>query len=327
MGKFLSFDEYKAGIKNILVSVGLDESQSDVVADYMTTTDFYGVISHGARTLESHVRKIKSGSYNLTPNFDVIKETPAFALINGDNSIGMVSGVKCVEYAIEKAKDVGVFTVLSRGNNTYGAAFYYALVAAKRGMICFTMSNSPAQMAAHGGKDKILGTNPFAVAIPSKNKHPLVIDMATSVVAKSKFKEYKEAGRPLPEGWALDSDGNPTTDPDTAMAGLVLPMANFKGYGMSLIIDALSGFLSGAKFLDGVGRFYSSEGVGMDVGCYFTVISPELVYGEKFYEKFDEYTEHIRGGTCIGGEHIVLPGDDRQNTFSRNIKRGMEPLY
>lgn len=322
--KKLSFNEYKFHVKDSLIKIGLDIKSAEVVADYMATTDFFGVKSHGVAILKAHIEKIRSGAYNLTPDFRVIKEFPSFAVIDGDNSIGMVSAKYCVDYAIEKAKESGVFTVFSRNNNTLGSAFYYSLKAAERGCIAIVATNSPAQMAPVGGTEKMLGTNPFSISIPAREKFPIIIDMATSVVAKSKFKEYKKKGLELPEGWALDKNGAPTTDPDEAMGGLVLPMAGFKGYGISLMIDALSGLLSGASFLDGVGRFYSADNSGMNVGYVFTIMNPALIYGDEFYAQVDEYISHIRSSSTISGEKIILPGDDRLALFERNMQEGLE---
>ena len=326
MNRKKKFDEYREHVIRILTNSGLDAASSETVADYMATTDFYGVKSHGVMTLGAHLDKIRSGAYNLSPKFETIKEYPSFAVIDGDNSIGMVSAMHCISYAIRMAKKNGMFTVFSKNNNTLGSAFYYALKAAEHGCIALVATNSPAQMAPVGGVEKLLGTNPFAVAIPAKSEPPIIIDMATSVVAKSKFKEYKNAGKPLPEGWALDKSGAPTTDPDEAMAGLVLPMAGFKGYGIALIIDALTGLLSGASYLDGVGRFYNPDGEGMNVGFTFTVMDPSLIYGADFYDRVDEYISHIRTSAPRDGESIILPGDDRLRAFEENMQEGLELL-
>lgn len=323
----LNFQEYKQQIKELLLQERLPCYQAELVSEYMATVDFFGISSHGAKTLKAHISKIRNGAYNLTPNFVVEKQLPAVSVINGDNAIGIVSAVHAVDYAIEKAEEAGVYTVFSHSNNTLGAAFYYVLNAAKRGYVCFAMSNSPAQMAPIGGRDKLLGTNPFAVAIPGRKNFPLVVDMATSVVAKSKFNEYKKAGKPLPEGWALDSDGNPTTDPDAALAGLVLPMSGFKGYGIALMIDALAGLMGGARFLDNVGRFYTSDNKGMGVGFSFSVVSPKSVYGEAFYDDFDKYIEKIRKSHSRSNSGVILPGDDRIAKFNENTKKGIELVF
>lgn len=316
------FEELKNTVTKRFEEKGVTQRDAEFLGQYFATVDFYGVHSHGVKTLDAHLKRIERGGYNLSPKFETKKETAAFSVIDGDNAIGMLSANHCINYAMGKAKETGMFSVFSFNNNTYGAAFYYALEAAKRGFICITSSNSPAQMAAVGGKEKLLGTNPFSCAFPSKENHPIVIDMATSTVAKSKLNEYKQKGLPIPEGWALDSEGQPTTDADKAMEGLMLPMAGFKGYGISMMIDIISGVLSGAAFLDNVGRFYNPENNAMNVGFNFTIIDPRVVYGEGFYTQMDEYINTIRNSTPIEGKTIALPGDDRLVAYQNNLKDG-----
>ena len=294
-----------------LVSVGVDVSQAQDFALSMVVADVYGVKTHGSEMLESHVKKILANGYNLTPNITVVKETPSFAVIDGDNAIGPVSATFCMNYAIKKSKEVGMFTVFARNNNTLGPAFYYPMLAAEQGLIGVIATNSPAQMAPFGGKEKMLGTNPFSAVIPVTNNDPIIIDFATSVVAKSKFKEYANSGKELPNGWALDKEGRPTNDPKKGIEGLVLPMAGFKGYGLSMLIDILSGLLSGSAFLNHVGRFYSDKNDKMNVGYFITVIDPKQVLDEEYEKIINEYVKELRESQTVEGQTIVLPGDDR----------------
>ena len=312
------FELNMANVKTKLVSNGVNEAQAEILADCLVTADEYGVTSHGTAVLQSHIDRIMRGGYNLSPDLKVIKETSAFALVDGDNAIGPVSAMFCLDYALRKCRESGVFTVFARNNNTFGPAFYYSLKAAEQGCIAFVCSNSPAQMAPVGGVEKKLGTNPLAAVIPVPEGDPIIIDMATSAVAKSKFKEYKNEGKPLPEGWALDKDGNPTTDPDEAMSGLVLPMAGFKGYALSMLIDVIAGALSGAATLDRVGRFYSDDGSCMNVGFYMTVIDPTVVLGDDYNKEIKEYVARLRNSRSAEGKKIVLPGDDRINYRKNN---------
>ena len=164
----------------------------------------------------------------------------------------------------------------------------------------------------------MLGTNPFSMVIPCGDKDPIIVDMATSVVAKSKFKEYKTQNKPLPEGWALDINGKPTTDPDEGMAGLVLPMAGFKGYGIAMMIDILSGVISGASYLNKVGRFYSEDNSCMDVGFTFIAIDPKIVLGDDYENIMEEYVDALRNSETAEGSIIALPGDDRIKNFNEN---------
>ena len=303
----------RLSVQKTLLDVGVLESHAETVADCFVTADEYGVTSHGTAILPSHIQRIERGGYNLSPEFKVIKETAAFAVIDGDNAMGPVSAMFCLDYAMKKCRESGVFTVFARNNNTFGPAFYYSLKAAEKGYIAFVCSNSPAQMAPVGGVEKLFGTNPLAAVVPVKGSDPIIIDMATSVVAKSKFKECKNAGKPLPEGWALDKDGRPTTDPDEGMSGLVLPMAGFKGYAISMLIDIASGVLSGAASLDRVGRFYSEDGSSMNVGFYMTVIDPVAVCGEEYHTEMAEYVARIKNSRAAEGSKIALPGEDRIN--------------
>lgn len=305
------FLKKKRDITEKLINEGVPVEQAGVVADCFATADIFGVTTHGESVLPSHINRIKSGRYNLSPKFTVKKETAAFAVIDGDNAIGAVSAMHCVEYAIERVKSSGIYTVFSPSNNTFGPAFYYALKAAEKGLFAIVTSNSPAQMAPFGGIQKMIGTNPFSAVIPVKNGFPIIIDMATSVVAKSKFKEYAEKGERLPEGWALDENGDPTTDPDDAIKGLILPMAGFKGYGIALLIDYIAGLLSGAAYLDHVGRFYSENSDGMNVGFYIQVTDVNAVFGENYDKMIEKYVSEIRSSRPAQGKSIVLPGDDR----------------
>ena len=306
-------------MKATLINSSVHKDHAEIVADCLVTADLYGVTSHGTAILPSHIQRIERGGYNLNPDIKIIKETAAFAVIDGDNSMGPVSAKFCMDYAVEKCRSSGVFTVFGRNNNTFGPAFYYSLKAAEKGCIAFICSNSPAQMAPIGGKDKMLGTNPFSIVFPIPDSDPIIIDMATSVVAKSKFKEYKAEGKPLPEGWALDKDGNPTTDADEAMAGLVQPMAGFKGYAISMLIDIVSGVLSGSAYLDKVGRFYSEDNGSMNVGFYMIAIDPRVVCGEDYDTEIKAYAQRLKNSTCAYGKKIVLPGEDRV-TYKRKMK-------
>ena len=321
MAEAFCFEAAKADILSQLTDCGVSVSQAETVADCLATADWYGVSSHGSRTLPAHIEKIKRGDYNLSPCFPVLRETAAFAVIDGDNALGPVSASHCMTYAMNKCVSSGMFTVFSNNNNTFGPAFYYPLKAAEQGYLALIASNSPPQMAPIGGAQKLLGTNPFAAVIPVPGDRPIIVDMATSVVAKSKFKEYQEKGEPLPDGWALDPHGNPTNDPDEGIQGFVLPMAGFKGYGIAMLIDILSGVLSNAAYLNRVGRFYSSNGAPMNVGYSMTVIDPVQVLGEDYASVINEFVYTLRSCPPAEGRSVALPGDDRWMARERNTKK------
>ncbi len=297
--------------------------KAEFVIDSMLSADLSGVPTHGIKMLPAYIEKIDRGEFG-TGEIKILKQTPSFTVVDANNLIGAVSAVECVEIVTQKAKKSGIHVVFARHCNTLGPAFYYVEKMADEGLIGFVSCNSPAAMPVSNGLEKMLGTNPFAFACPSKNEGKVLLDMATSIVAKSKFLEAKEKGETLSEGWALDCNGNPTTDPIEAIKGFVLPMAGAKGYGIALMIDIMSGMLSGASCLDKVGKFYSNDGGSMDVGQMFVAIDPTQIYDGDFYEDMDNYISHIRSSECVNGKEILIPGDRKFAARKHNDEKGIE---
>ena len=242
------FEELKKLTAEKLKKAGAPKKDAEKVADCYATADLYGVSSHGVAILPTHLKRLEGGGYNLLPTFPIVREGGSFQVVDGENSIGVLSALRCVDLAVKGAVKNGLFAVNSFHNNTLGPAFYYALEMAKKGCIGVVLCNSPAQMTAPNGKSKLLGTNPLSIAIPNGDR-PIVLDMATSAVAKSKIKQMKEKGESIPLGWALDENYQPTQNAEEALKGYVLPMAGFKGYGLAMMIDILAGALSGAGYL------------------------------------------------------------------------------
>lgn len=322
--KTITYDELLTVCRQKLCQVGVDEDQANTVATCYATADLYGVYSHGAAILPAHIKRIQGGGYNLTPRMRIERESAAFAVINSDNALGAVSAHFCTMKAIEIAKRSGIGIVFTHHANTYGPAFVYPLMMSQERLLGITCCNSPAAMPAPNGKEKLLGTNPFSVVTPTKSGDPIIYDIATSIVAKSKINQIRQQGGVIPEGWALDKTGQPTTDPATAIEGLLLPMAGFKGYGLAMVIDLLSGLLSGASYLNDVKRFYTDNYSCMDVGQFFMAIDPVAVLGEVFYEMMDGYVATLRNSEKIDSTHpIALPGDDRMQNYHANQQNGI----
>lgn len=320
--KRIDFITLKDMVAKKLQRSGLNKEDANIFADCLVGADVYGVSTHGLSVLPQHLKKIKEGGYNLNPHFKVVRQSATHALIDSDNSIGPIAATYAVNHIINNIDESAIYIVNSFNNNTYGAAFYFPLMLAKKGLIGITFSNTPPQMPVAGGKKRMLGTNPLSIVIPN-GEEPIIIDMATSVVAKSKFKERADQGLKLDEGWALDKDGKPTQDPEVGIEGLVLPMAGFKGYGLALVIDIIAGLLSGAAYLDQVGHFYSHDNRKMNVGVTMIAINPRR-FNDNFKENIDEYIKHIRSSPKASGhKEIIVPGDDRLKAYSENLKKGI----
>ena len=305
-----------------LVNNGVSLKDSFGIVDSMLEADINGVSTHGIRMLPGYISRIKSGQFSLNEAV-IIKQTPAFTKLDANNCIGAVSAIEASNIAIENASKYGVHTVFVEHCNTYGPAFYYVDMMANKGLVGFTCSNSPAAMPAVNGLEQMLGTNPFAFACPTQTKGNIVIDMATSIVAKSKFEAARINGEKLQDGWALDSKGEPTNDPIEAIKGFVLPMAGYKGYGIAMMLDILSGLLSGSAYLNKVGKFYSDSEKGMNVGHMFMAIDPKIVFDGDFYLEADCFVDTLKTSKSIPNKDIILPGDDRKKSKEISIRDGI----
>lgn len=312
-------------IIELLSEFGMTAYDAACTATCLIAADMYGITTHGTVVLPSHVKRIQAGGYNLRPSFNTVKKTVSYAIIDADNSIGFASATHCMRYAIEKAKGTGIYTVFCRNANAYGAAMNYPMIAATEKMIGFTCCNSPAAMAPIGGKEKKLGTNPLSVVIPTGDDRPIIIDMATSKVAKSRFLQAKRENKPLGDGWALDKNGIPTINPDEGINGFVCPMEGFKGYGLALIIDIISGLLSGSGWQNHVNRFYNEKGDPMNVGHFFMALDPVAIVGPQYWSIIKLYIDEIRNTRRVE-EHtpIALPGDDKFFSYQQVRNMGIE---
>lgn len=320
--KRYSIEQIRTLSEKVLVNNGLSYQSASGVVDSMLRADMNGVSTHGIRMLPGYVSRLQSGQFSVE-DAEITKQTPAFTSIDAKNCIGAISAIKATEIAVEKAEEFGVHTVFVKHCNTYGPAFYYVELMAQKGLLGFTCSNSPAAMPAVNGLEQMLGTNPFAFACPTATQGNVIIDMATSIVAKSRFETARLNGETLQPGWALDKDGNPTTNPVEAIKGFVLPMAGYKGYGIAMMIDMMSGLISGSAYLNKVGKFYSQDDAGMNVGHMFMAVDPKVVFEGDFYKEADCFVNTLRSSKRIPGKAVVLPGDNRKNKKEEALNKGV----
>lgn len=318
-----SINEIYNNVIKILTFYGVNKGEAEIITNYMLTTDMCGVHTHGLAILSSHIDRIIRKGYNLTECPEVIKDLGNFAVVDSKNTFGFVSGEFCMQLAIEKSLEKGIGIVFAHNCNTYGAAFYYTKLASDKKLIGITFCNSPTAMSPYGGKEKLLGTNPLAISIPGKEEGPILFDMATSIVAKSKINELRKQKEKIPLGWALDVKGNPTVDPEEAIKGIILPMAGAKGYGLALTIDIIAGILSGAEYSEGVNRFYSDDNKGMNVGQVFVVLNPEIIYSEEFYTKVDEYIRRLHNSKSLSENRVRFPGETKLEEYEKSKKEGV----
>ena len=251
-------DQLQLLSEKILVAAGAPVQDAKRVSNSLIMGNLTGHDSHGINMLPPYVSRIKKGVIKPGAKIEVIKDTPAYALVKGNWNFGQPIASFCMELAIKKAQISGISVVSAINCNHTGRLGEYCSTAADKGLIAIMMVNSSPWVAPWGGAKRRLGTNPICVAIPSKDERPIVLDMATSIVASGKVSLKLGTGERIPEGWAMDANGKPTTKPeDFDNGGAMLPFGTYKGYGLGLIIDILCGALTGSggcnkKHKDGI---------------------------------------------------------------------------
>jgi LDH2 family malate/lactate/ureidoglycolate dehydrogenase len=304
-------NELRAFCEEVFLSCGMAPEDAAIVADSLVQANLRGVDSHGVTRVGIYVKRLKMGLVNPRPNVEVVQESAATLLVDGDNGMGQVVGVRAIDLGMDKARESGGVSVGVRRSSHYGAGAYYVQRAVARDMIAFAYSNAPPTMAPWGGVDPYVGTNPYAYGVPAGEHRPIIVDMATSIVARGKIILAAERDEPIPEGWAVDKQGNPTTDARAALEGSVLPFGGPKGYAISLMIDIMSGTLTGAGFGPRVNNLYDNFDEPQNVGAFFQLIDiGHFVEPATFKARVDRMIEEIKSSRkAAGTEEIFLPGE------------------
>lgn len=246
--RYLKAEILEAAAAAILVARGVPVEDARLVAEALVAADLRGIDTHGVACLPDYADALEAGRIAAKPAMTVAHRLPWAATLDAGNGLGPLAAAKGMALVLEAASVYGIGAAAIRRSNHFGAAGVYAARAAADGCVGIVAANASCVAAPHGAKAPLLGTNPLAIAIPAGTRPPLVLDMATSEGSRKKVRKALKEGRTIPAGWALDADGRPTTDPDAALKGVMLPFGGAKGSGLSLIVDVLSGVLSGAEF-------------------------------------------------------------------------------
>jgi ureidoglycolate dehydrogenase (NAD+) len=325
--KTISVKELTDLVVTILEKSGVGAKDAQLTADVLVTTDSWGVATHGTKLLRGYGRRLRAGGLNPKGVPKILQEGPAWALIDGDLALGMVTSVFATKTAIAKARTTGIALTVVRNSCHFGAAGFYAHLAAQEKMIAIAVANDTPSVAAPGSKGPVFGSNPFAFASPGGTHPPIMLDMSTAVVAGGKVWQSVAAGKPVPEGWLVDQEGHPTTDgtlyPDKAA---LLPMGGFKGYGLAMMIDVLSGVLSGAAIRDKVGAWVYNPDTPTMHGHAFIVIDPKIIGGslEPFQSGMNELIDGVKScATVPGNGPLSMPGEHEDSRRAAALKNGI----
>ncbi|MDH3641728.1 MAG: Ldh family oxidoreductase [Gammaproteobacteria bacterium] len=299
-------------ISRCFVAAGIEPAPADTVAALMAEADAFGSDGHGVFRLPQYVQRIRDGGINTRPHIEILRETTAMALVEGDNALGHLVMHFAAQLAIRKAREHGIAWVGTRYSNHAGPAGLYARMPLAEDMIGLYLAvGSANHLPPWGGTEMLLSTNPIAAAIPALEEDPIVLDMATTVAAYGKVKTKAQRGEPLPEGWMIDREGQPLTDPQRANDGFLLPIGGAKGYGLSLVFGLLAGTLNGAAFGRDVVDFNADSHTVTNTGQAMLAISLQA-FGDPlaFKRSVDGIVRDMRASPKLPGvDEIRLPGE------------------
>ncbi len=320
----------RAFIAGAFERAGLPPADAQAVAQLMVEADLQGADGHGIFRLPQYIRRIQAGGVNPRPNIRIERERTAMAIVDGDNAQGHLAMKFAAELAIRKARSAGTAWVGVRWGNHAGPASLYAKMAMREGMIgmYFAVGNAN-HLPPWGGVDMLLSTNPIAIAIPALEEPPIVLDMATTVAAFGKVKTRAQRGETMPEGWMVDRDGKPLTDPKRMDEGFLLPLggheAGYKGYGLALVFGILAGTLNGAAMGRDVVDFNHDDATPANTGQAILAIDIGAFEDPGIFKRrIDALVRDIRGSQRMKGvERIWLPGEQSHAKYSERLENGV----
>ena len=327
-------DDLKGYVAQFFQALGVSEPDAQIAADVLVSADIRGINSHGVIRLYSYYgSRLVNGQIDPASPITVINESPSTLALDGGNGLGQVVAHHAMSRCIDMAKETGVAIATVRNSNHYGIAGYYAMMALPEDLIGLSLTNSQPLVAPTFGATPILGTNPIAVAVPAGEEKPYVLDMATSIVSIGRITVYEKSGTHIPKGWGINASGELTEHPEEVLSGgALLPlggsaeMRGYKGYGLSLLVDLLSGVLAGAGFGTGVG--HPSRKNNADVGHFFAAIKVENFRPiAEFKADMDSYIRELKLAPKMPGkDRIYIHGEKEFENAEKYTKEGVPLL-
>lgn len=308
----------------LFTTVGVPKEDACVIADAAVSADIRGMASHGTARLTVYRKRIQQGLINPKPQIRIVNDCPTLVHLDGDNGMGQVVASKAAEIAGERAKKYGCCAVATYHSNHMALLSYYSLKLLDQGLISYIMCNTPPFVAASGSIEPAVGTNPLCWAIPGR-QFPIVLDMAISP-ARGKIKNAAAAQQPIPGDWALDQNGNPTTDPKAALAGVLLPIAGHKGYGMGLVVEAFSGLMTGGVYGKNWTHPLDDYEHVPNCGNFIMALDPsKIMPQEEFLNRVDDYTNMIKSSKKKDpNSEIIFPGEIECRREAKVRQEGLE---
>lgn len=312
-------------IAKIAQTAGVRPADSLVLAESLVAADLMGISTHGVSRFATYIRRIQKGLIVPAVDISIERQRIATLAVNANNGIGQVQASKVLDLLIPMAQAAGCASATISNSQHFGALSYFCNRAAAQGMILLATTNCEPSMSPAGACEAFFGTNPIAVSFPTGKGFPIRIDLATSVVARGNIIAAKRQGKSIPEGWALDREGNPTTDAEQALLGTVLTMAGHKGYALALMVELLSGVLSGAGIGPEISSMYKDADRPQNVGHFFMLLDISAFMNvETFVSRVDSTIDAIKACRRRPGvEEILVPGERSFRTAVTNATYGV----
>lgn len=309
----------------VFEAAGLKREDALIEAENLVYSDLRGHDAHGVTRIPIYTKRFRCGVVNCNPSIRVERRSPSAAIVHGDNGPGAMVSHTAMRVAIEYAQQTGIGLVAARQSNHNGSCAYYSSQAAALGLIGGATTNAPVSMAVWGSRGRALGTNPFSIAVPAGRYPAVIVDMATSTVARGKVVEAAKRGESIPAGLALSATGAPTTDARTAEAGVMLPFAGPKGSAIALLVDMFSGVLTGASFSTLVNNLYGEFEKPQDNGHFFFALDPNLfIPREEFLTRVDQFITLMKAAPLAQGfDAVLMPGEPELRTETQRRRTGI----
>lgn len=319
--------------------MGCSLEHADKASEVLVSADLRGVDSHGVARLSGYVRLWEAGRINSRPDIHIVHETPSTAVVDGDGGLGLVVAPFAMEVALQKAEAVGSGWVSVKHSNHFGIAGYHAMMALEKDMIGIAMTNASPLVAPTFAKERMLGTNPIAVAIPAKEQPAFVADFATTTAANGKLEILQRKNQQAPYGWIQDKEGAPSTNPhELRSGGALLPLGgdrehgSHKGYCLGAIVDIFSAVLSGANYGPWAPPFVSflalpPDPVGQGLGHFFGAMRVDAFRpADEFKANMDKWIGRFREASPVNGEQVLIPGDPEREMEKERMENGIPLL-
>lgn len=320
-------DALAAFVAGVFRAEGLPEAHAAMVAEALVGANLRGIDTHGVVRVPAYLKRLRAGLLNPRPVLAAHSPLPTTHVLDADNAMGPVAAFTALEACIAGAESLGLAAATVRRSNHFGAASIYTLRAARAGYIAMVMSPGSRSLAPHGSRAPLLGTHPFAIAVPAGRHAPWSLDMAASVAARGHVRVAAAEGRPIPEGWALDAEGRPTTDAAAALTGVMLPFGGAKGSGLAMMVDILGAVLAGSAFAGDVRDWVSDFDGPADVGHFILVMRVDgFLPAQAFAERMETAIARLKALPPAEGVAEVLYPGERGARTERARRAGGIPL-